>query len=85
MNIEFLNAPGVPTVNTTLAIPVKVDGVATQCEISEEALQDHFGADHSSQSWVAAYEANRHAIQAVARKKLIASGGQPVLLRTLDF
>jgi len=86
MDIEFpMHYPGVATPNTTVKIPTKVDGQWVHCEISEEALQDHFGASGDAQSWVDSFQNNRGVIEMVARKKLEATGGQPVLLRTEDF
>lgn len=71
MPINFPNARGVYTQNTTVAFPAQVNGIDVNCEISAEALEDHFGARSANGSdLLAAFEANRSAIEAVARVKL---------------
>lgn len=87
MDIKFLHdRPGLYTPNTTIAIPVLVDGQPVRCEISEEALQDHFGAaTGNAADLVTAFMAARTRIEAMAEVKLRASGGTPVMLRTADF
>lgn len=71
MAVHFYNTPGIYTQNTTVAFRGQFNGVDVTCEISMEALQDHFGA-HSANGadLVFAFEANRSAIEAVAREKL---------------
>lgn len=85
--VHFPTVDPIPTPNTTLSFPVVIDGVQTPAEISAEALQDHFGAA----SWraadlIAAFIANRAAIEAVGRIKLPArqSAGRALLV-TADF
>jgi hypothetical protein len=87
MDIKFLHdQPGIYTPNTTVAIPVLVDGQPARCEISEEALQDHFGAaTGNGADLVAAFLGGRARIEAVAEARLQVSRGAPVLLRTADF
>lgn len=87
MDIQFQHAvPGRPVNHTTIAIPVKVDGRSVQCEISYEALMDHFGVNSMTEGdLVAGFQANRKRIEAVAHKALERSKGQPVLLQTGMF
>lgn len=80
------NAP-VHTVNATVAFPGLLDGQPVTCEISLEALQDHFGATSiQGADLVVAFLANRHAIEAVGRVKLPSrlAAGRGLLLSS-DF
>lgn len=71
MPIQFSTKPGVYTVNTTVAFPARVNSVDVTCEISMEALQDHFNpASGNAADLVAAFESNRAVIEATARVKL---------------
>lgn len=71
MAIHFPNKSSVYTANTTVAFPAQINGVDVTCEISTEALQDHFGVGSAyGPDLVAAFEANRAVIEAVAREKL---------------
>lgn len=71
MTISFPNKPAVFTPNTTVAFAAQVNGVDATCEISTEALQDNFGVtSNRGTDLVAAFEANRAAIEAVARTRL---------------
>lgn len=71
MPIHFPTTPGVYTPNNTVAFAAQINGVDVTCEISVEALEDHFGARSTrGTDLVAAFEANRTAIEAVARVKL---------------
>ncbi len=57
-----------------------------RCEISQEALDDHFGGDGKDKLQV--FRANRKAIEDFARKKCLAGQVEPdgsVLVRTLDL
>jgi hypothetical protein len=57
-----------------------------RCEISREALDDHFHGDDKDKLEV--FRANRQAIEQQARRKYLAGGTEPdesVLIRTLDF
>jgi hypothetical protein len=57
-----------------------------RCEISQEALDDHFGGDGKDKLQV--FRANRKAIEDFARKKYLAGQIEPdgsVLIRTLDL
>lgn len=68
MTITFLpNAPR-STPNTTVAFDAEYNGAHVICEISAEALDDHFGAiSLSDTDLVAAFEGNRGIIEAAAR------------------
>ncbi|MCM3583754.1 DUF1488 domain-containing protein [Ralstonia pickettii] len=71
MPVHFPKTRGVYTPNTTVAFPAQLNGVDVTCEISAEALEDHFGARSTAgDDLVAAFEANRPAIEAVARVRL---------------
>lgn len=76
--IHFPQTEPLYTPNTTVAFEVVVDGVRATCEISEEALQDHFGAvSRSAAELVRAFKEHRAAIEAVGRFRLpgcLASG-----------
>lgn len=71
MAIHFYNTPGIYTPNTTVAFRAQFNGVDVTCEISAEALQDHFGVRSASgPDLVYAFESNRPVIEAVAREKI---------------
>lgn len=85
--MHFPQTEPIYTQHTTVAFQVVIDGTAATAEISEEALQDHFGAgSRVGAELIRAFKANRHAIEAVARLKLpprLAAGRG--LLMTGDF
>lgn len=57
-----------------------------RCEMSQEALDDHFGGDGKNKLEV--FRANRRAIEQEARRKYLAGQVEPdgsVLIRTLDL
>ena len=57
-----------------------------RCEISREALDDHFGGDGKDKLEV--FKANRRAIEDIARRKYLAGETEPdgsVLIRTLEL
>jgi hypothetical protein len=57
-----------------------------RCEISREALDDHFGGDGKDK--VEVFRANRRAIEEIARGKYLAGQTEPdgsVLIRTLEL
>ncbi len=68
-----------------LNFPVIVDGKRVTMRISEEALQDHFGATSSGGSYVEAYRQHSHRIDAKATEKYLADPSTPVLVRSADF
>ena len=85
MDIVFQEVAPVHTVNTTVAFRAEVGGTQMTCEISEEALQDHFGAISNAPSdLIAVFMTNRSAIEDVARRKYI-PGADRWLIRTNDF
>jgi len=56
------------------------------CEISQEALDDHFGGDGKDK--VEVFRANRKAIEEIARRKYLAGQTEPdgsVLIRTVEL
>lgn len=85
--VHFPQTEPTYTSNTTVSFEAVIDGVKVSGEISEEALEDHFGATSRSPSeLVKSFKAHRPAIEAVARiklpKRLMA--GRPLLV-SADF
>lgn len=81
--VHFPRIDPVYTPNTTVAFQAVVDGTQMTFEISEEALQDHFGAgSRTAADLISAFKRNRRAIEAVARLKLPArlAAGRPLLV-----
>lgn len=75
------------TPNTTVAFDAVIDGVRVSCEISEEALEDHFGATSTTQvELIRAFKTHRIVIEAVARIKIPQRlmAGRPLLVAA-DF
>ena len=71
MSIQFPLKLSSFTTNTTVAFPAQLNGIDGTCEISTEALQDHFGAtSFKGEDLIKAFETNRTAIEVVARVKL---------------
>lgn len=69
--IHFPQSEPFYTPNTTVAFEAVVDGVRATCEISEEALQDHFGAiSRGAADLVRAFKQHRAAIEAIGHAKL---------------
>ncbi|CAG9226064.1 conserved hypothetical protein [Paraburkholderia tropica] len=69
MLINFTSGPASWTPNRTLAFPAFVDGVEIICELSLEAIEDHFGANRSRRdSLIAAFDRHRSRIEAVAQR-----------------
>ncbi len=69
-----------------LRFVVDVDGEPQTCAITVEALEDHFGAPSLlERDLLAAFEAHRSAIEAMARRMLEEIGGRPVLLHSGHF
>ena len=67
MAIQFSKLPAVYTQNTTVAFLAKINGIDATCEISGEALRDHFGAKSMVGSeLLIAFEANRGLIESAA-------------------
>ncbi|WP_395060852.1 DUF1488 domain-containing protein [Paraburkholderia silvatlantica] len=87
MTITFPPVRGVYTVNTTVAWPAEVDGEQITCEISTEALMDHFGATSMDRANLeAAFTNHRVTIENRARRLIRARAmGGRCLLVTADF
>lgn len=86
MAIRFPFKPGICTHNSTVVFHALVDGEFVSCEISEEALHDHFGAKtNRADELVACFEAGRDCIHEVARRRLTVDAGRKCLLVTADF
>ena len=86
-NVLFPASDPIFTQSTTVAFEVLIDGMHATGEISEQALQDHFGAaTGTGAELVRAFKANRYAIEAVARVKLPAkvAAGRGLLV-SADF
>lgn len=67
MAIYFSNVRAVYTPNTTVAFPAKMNGIDLTCEISGEALFDHFGSKSmAGDDMLAAFEASHGLIEAAA-------------------
>lgn len=87
MAITFPRVPSHYTQYTTVAFVAEMNGVRVTCEISGEALMDHFGATAwDGARMVASFEQNRGLIEAAARAVLPtrASTGR-CLLVSADF
>lgn len=85
--VHFTPVDPVYTVNDTVSFQMVVDGDVATCEVSSEALQDHFGAmTHKAADLVSAAKQHRGAIEAVAKQKAPArlAAGR-ALLMTNDF
>ena len=86
MAISFPDQPGLYTPNTTIGFPALVNGVIVNCEISTEALQDHFGARSTdSKELQRAFESGKGVIVEAARKRLEIDADRRCLLVTSDF
>ncbi|HEX2531851.1 MAG TPA: DUF1488 domain-containing protein [Burkholderiaceae bacterium] len=87
MEIEFPNRvlPKV-TAMGTVSFQAQVDGKIIWCEISIEALRDHFGATPGNgDAMVRAFHNGRTQIEEVARRYIEANDGLPVLLMSANF
>ncbi|MYM22204.1 DUF1488 family protein [Duganella sp. FT135W] len=87
MPVFFPELPARCTAVATVAFDAYYNGDRIICEISAEALNDHFGAvSFSSSDLVAAFERNRFLIETVARAVLPARApAGRCLLVTADF
>jgi hypothetical protein len=87
MAITFPRVPPRCTQNTTVAFEGELNGVPVTCEISGEALMDHFGATAwDSAHLVASFELNRGIIDAAASAVLPARApAGRCLLVSADF
>lgn len=87
MKIDFPNMvmPKV-TALSTVSFPATVDGEYLWCEISCEALRDHFGAISMDENdLLHAFHKGKERIQQVAQALLESNGGHPVLLLVVNF
>jgi uncharacterized protein DUF1488 len=86
MTIDFPNRNPVCTSNDTVAFAATYNGEGISCEISSEALQDHFGASTFQQAdLLRAFISGRSAIEAVARLKIPHCAAGRYLLVSSDF
>lgn len=85
MTISFPAQSPAMTQHGTVAFQAVVDGAATVCEISAEALQDHFGATTiQPHDLLTAFISGKNTIHDVARKKVPHAAGR-CLLVSMDF
>jgi Protein of unknown function (DUF1488) len=87
MEIDFPNSvmPKVTALGT-VSFQASVDGDYLWCEISCEALRDHFGAlSMDANDLLHAFHTGRIRIEQAARRHLESNGGRPVLLMVVDF
>lgn len=84
MQISFPNeVPEYSARELTLAFPALVDGELVLCEITAEALEDHFGAASPRlEDMVGAFDAHRTRIEAAARRLLSETSAQCAVLRS---
>jgi len=67
MIVQFLHTTAECTYTGTVSFIAIVDGTEVVCEISPEALEDHFGATHTDRSYLlTAFERHRAEIESVA-------------------
>lgn len=87
MNISFLTGALGPTArNATIKFGAVVDGEFLECEISEKALRQNFGARSGLQAdLMIALEAGRDRIQAVARARIARSRTEKCFIDADDF
>jgi hypothetical protein len=70
----------------TVSFQASVDGEYLWCEVSCDALREHFGArSMDDNNLLHAFHSGRSRIEDAARKHLEANGGHPVLLMIVDF
>lgn len=87
MVVQFQKRVSTYTIHTTVSFPAQINDLEASCEISGEALCDHFGArSMRGTDLVAAFEANRKAIESVASNWLpVRFPAGRCLLVTADF
>lgn len=86
MDIKFPSIAAYDFGSTSVTAPVVVDGKHFRVLVSVEALQDHFGlTSFTSQDAIAAYNASRDAIEAVATRFYSGGGSGDVILTTKSF
>jgi hypothetical protein len=83
--IRFPDSPPAMTLNATVAFDAIVDGQNDTCEISFEALKDHFGASSDAeQELLGAFIRGKTRIHDIARQKWPDAVDRWLLL-TADF
>jgi Protein of unknown function (DUF1488) len=87
MNISFFSGNlGATARNATIKFGAMVDGAIVECEITEKALQEHFGAKTGLKAdLVKALEEGRDRIQAVARNRLAHDTVGRCVIGSVDF
>lgn len=87
MEISFPNfVPPKLTAMGTISFQTLVDGEYMWCEITCEALRDHFGAvSMNGNDLLYTFHTFQSEIQHVARQCLEIDGGRPVLLMAMNF
>ncbi|WP_075111736.1 DUF1488 domain-containing protein [Noviherbaspirillum massiliense] len=74
------------TSNGTVAFHASVDDHMVTCEVTDEALQDHFGARMDDpESLIEAFRKGRPDIELLALMKLNIDPSSPCLIATGDF
>lgn len=84
MNISFPIKSAYDFDRGAVAFPAIVDGVPRRVLVSEEALQDHFGATGTG-DYVQVFEQNRSAMEKVARRYIPLIKDGDVVLQTAHF
>ncbi len=87
MKIDFPNKvlPKVTTIGT-VSFQARMDGEYLWCEISCEALRDHFDAASLAENdLLFAFHTGKAEIEQAARRQLELSAGRAVLLMKSDF
>lgn len=85
MDITFPGQNPVVTQQDTVAFQAIVDGRPETCQISFEALQDHFGASTNQPAdLIRAFISGKEEIHAVARRKRPHSAGRWLIV-SADF
>jgi hypothetical protein len=84
MKVHFPDDPPIyDGANLVLRFLAEVDGSPVVCEITAEALEDHFGAKSTLEATLLdAFEKGRTRIHTVCVSALAESGGAPVALHS---
>jgi hypothetical protein len=86
MDITFPPKSAYEPKATSVAFPALVNGHSRRCLVTEEALEDHFGATSMEPLHLQEiFEANRGEIQVVAQERFLSGATGDVFLRTQDF
>lgn len=87
MDILFPAREAIDPFRDGITFPAVVNGVAVQCTISREALEDHFGADLRL-DMESSFKQNRPAIEYIAEKLILADSydaDKVIVIRTADI